>query len=392
MSNDKDVSPIGPALQHAREVDAQREDLMFRGLLESAPDAMVIVDVGGTIVLVNAQAEALFGYDRREMLGQPVELLVPPRLRERHVASRASAGEFPHARPMNSGIELVGLRKDGSEFPADISLARIESAGGAVFASAIRDVTEQRRIESSLRQANVELQLATEAKDRFLASMSHEVRTPLNAIVGFTGTLLMGLPGPINAAQRKQLSTVQSSARHLLSLIDDMLDLARIESGTEELARDRVDCGAVVREVAAMMEHAAHEQGLDLAVNVPEGGVATTADRRALAQILMNLASNAIKFTPGPGRVTLSLALRDDATERRVVIEVTDTGRGIRQEHRALLFQPFSRIEDGDGPRPPGTGLGLHLSQKLAARMGGRIECESTFGRGSTFTLSLPAD
>jgi len=251
-------------------------------------------------------------------------------------------------------------------------------------------------LERKVAERTAELQVAKEQaessdrlKSEFLANMSHELRTPLNAIIGFTGTLLMRLPGPLNADQEKQLTTVQSSARHLLALINDLLDVAKIESGKLELKIERFACAGIIADVDSALRLLAEKKKLEFHVELPPEDLFVEADRRSLTQIVLNLGSNAIKITEA-GSVVLALRRREGEHGGLVELSVSDTGCGIRQEDQGRLFQAFSQIDASSTRRYDGTGLGLHLSQKLARLQGGDITFQSVPQQGSTFTLSIP--
>jgi protein-histidine pros-kinase len=364
----------------------------FKGVLEAAPDATIAVRSDGRIAVVNTLAEKLFGYGRDEMLDQPVEILVPEAARPAHRRHREGYVARPTTRPMGAGLELAGRHKDGREFPVEISLSSIETEEGLLVSAAIRDITDRKRLAQTLQEKNAELERANRAKDRFLASMSHELRTPLNAILGFTGTLLMGLPGPLNDEQRAQLQTVRNSARHLLTIINDLLDLAKIDSGKVELALEAVDCRAVVDDVATSLRPLAEAKGLGFEVACPRQTVTAWADRRALTQILLNLANNAVKFTEaGTIRIVVTGGAPTEEGAGHVTIDVVDTGIGIAPADQERLFEAFEQL----GNRPPtqeGTGLGLHISRKLAELLGASIHCSSKPAQGSTFTVELKRD
>jgi protein-histidine pros-kinase len=363
------------------------EGRQARGLLDAAPDAIVGVDAWGLIVLVNAQAERLFGYPREDLLGQPLEVLVPEAARGVHPGHRGEYLTDPRPRPMGAGIELAGRRRDGTEFPAEISLSPIETEDGTVVAAAVRDVTSRKVIEQELRDKNTQLQRMVRAKDTFLAKMSHELRTPLNAVIGFAGALLMELPGPLTEEQRRQLGIVEHNAKHLLSIIDDLLDFAKIESGAVELTLQPVDCVEVISNVTATLQPLAEQKSLALTVDlVPAEKV--RSDARALSQILLNLLGNAIKFTDAG---SVSVRLRPSTADRGTTISVSDTGPGIATEDLDVLFNAFERGRDQSVHGREGTGLGLHISRRLADLAGMTIGVESQLGVGSTFTVEFGA-
>ncbi|WP_296000953.1 response regulator [Rugamonas sp.] len=247
---------------------------------------------------------------------------------------------------------------------------------------------ELETINREIALKNLELAEASRMKSAFIANMSHELRTPLNAIIGFTGALLMKLPGPLTTEQDKQLNTIRSSARHLLSLINDILDVAKIEAGKVTLAVEAVACQDLVKQVADTLRPLAQQKGLALEVELAPQPITVDTDRRALTQIMINLLNNAIKFTD-TGTVRISLTQREEDGQRVTELSVADSGAGIRVEDQAKLFQAFSQLDSTSTRHAEGAGLGLYLCQNLANLIGGSLFFSSDFGRGSTFTLAL---
>lgn len=378
------------AIAAVRDVSVQRRaSRKFQDLLEAAPDAIVISDQSGRIVIANTQADAMFGHTRHELIGQHLECLIPSRYRAAHASHRYRYFGEPRARAMGAGLELLALHRDGSEFPVEISLSPLETESGTLVMAAIRDIRERRRLERELKEKNGQLERANESKVKFLASMSHELRTPLNAIIGFTGTLLMKLAGPLNVEQDKQLRTVRSAAEHLLALINDLLDITRIESGQAKLHPEPTSCRQIATDVAEQIRPLAESKGLALRLDLPNIDQVIRTDRRALHQVLLNLLSNAVKYTDHGGiDVQVSNAVEPGA--HTVQFRVRDTGIGISAKDRDRLFRAFTQLGEEDGTARHGAGLGLYLSARLARLLGGRINLESTPGVGSVFTLILP--
>jgi len=325
--------------------------------------------------LVNVTGESL--PMTRALRGETGVVITPDYRTQNVVAAYGPVGDF--------GLGMV-VKIDAAEVFRPIR-EQLELALGLLTLLAVGGTL---LLRSQVKPLATKLANANQAKDRFLASMSHELRTPLNAIIGFTGTLLMKLPGPLNADQEKQLRTVQTGANHLFALINDLLDLAKIESGKAELKLVPTDCKEVIDEVVESLRPQAAAKGLEFTVTVPPG-LSVRSDRRALSQIVINLTNNALKFTER-GSVRIRAERREVDGSRALLIRVEDTGIGIRPEDQKKLFGAFTQVDDSSSRRYEGTGLGLHLSQKLAEAMGGRIELESEYGRGSTFALVLPED
>jgi protein-histidine pros-kinase len=366
----------------------------FRALLEYAPDAIVVADSRGRIVLANANAEKLFGYAGEELVGEPVERLVPARLAARHAAHVNAYVASPHARPMGSGLELNGRRKDGSEFPVDVSLGPLQTEEGLLVASSIRDMTDRKRLEAELRRKNEELaeqyrrvQEASRLKGEFLARMSHELRTPLNGIIGFAELLHDGRLGPLSEPHVEYLGDILTSARHLLRLINDVLDLAKVEAGKMEFRPEPIDVGDVVAEVRDVLRVLAGSKRVRITTSIDPMLAKVVLDPARLRQVLYNFLSNALKFTPDEGWVVVRARTGEGGT---FLLEVEDSGIGIGAEELPRLFSDFHQLDGGRTRKHQGTGLGLSLTRRIVEAQGGRVGVESRPGVGSRFFAVLP--
>jgi PAS domain S-box-containing protein len=482
--------------------------LPYANLVDAAPDGILVADERGKIVLVNAEGARMFGYDKDELIGQPIDILVPAAVRGRHPEHVARFRGAPRLRPMGSGLELHGQRKDGSEFPVEISLSPIPHEGQVLVVAGIRDVTQRRAIEAQARRSNAylvsavdaiqdafavldeddrivmvnsasrhllsgpigetiigrrfdevlreslaagafdfsdesretlfqrwmdyhrephgtlevrtgrgrhlrviarktpehgtvalmtdvtddvlreaELRKASAAKSEFLSSMSHELRTPLNAVLGFAQLLEHDRKQPLTERQHDRLQHVLRGGEHLLRLIDDVLDLSRIEAGRVAMSCEPVSLADVLRDVVTTVEPMAARAKITLAIApLPAGLPQVFADRTRLAQILMNFGSNAIKYGKPGGHATIEAAVLGD----RVRLTVVDDGIGIPPDKRAKLFEPFQRAGQETGPIE-GTGIGLVISKRLAEMMQGRVGFASEAGVGSRFWVEVPA-
>jgi PAS domain S-box-containing protein len=348
-----------------------RSERKFRSLLESAPEAIVIIDAHSHIALVNRQAEQLFGYKRQEIIGQSISDLISERSRAEHRAHMRGYMRDPDARPMGMGPALYGLRKDGSQFPAEISLSPLETDAGLLVSSAIRDITERREIER--------------AKDEFVSVVSHELRTPLTSIRGSLGLLASGALGPLPPKGQRMVEIAVLNTDRLVRLINDILDIERIDSGTIDLHPRPCDGAQLIRRAIQGVEQFADQALVTLAA---EGeAVQMYADPDRVHQVLTNLISNAVKFSPASSTVRVRCTRRDS----EVLFEVADDGKGIPAGKLAVIFERFGQVDASDSRGKGGTGLGLAICRKIVEHHGGRIWVDSQPGAGSTFSFVLPA-
>ena len=397
------------------ESDLSASEQRFRALVEYAPEAITMIDVDTGLYLdVNPMAEALHGLPRDALIGKlgPADLSPKIQLDGRpsteaaqNYLSRALAGEFPR-------FEWMHLDPEGKETLCEVSLARLPDPHRKLVRASILDITERKAAEETLRRARDELEAevaertqalraevgerklaqeeatrANQAKSEFLSSMSHELRTPLNAIMGYAQLLRDYSEQPLSEEQSSGIERILDGGQHLLVLINEVLDLSRIESGRVALSLEAIELAQVIRESLALVQPLADERDITLVgvADVPPG-LRIMADRGRFKQVLLNLFSNAVKYNRDTGTVTVRAA----ATERNMLrISVVDTGKGIASEDHDDVFRPFSRL-GMEASKIEGTGIGLTISRQLIESMGGRLDFESSVGQGSTFWIEIP--
>lgn len=383
----KQLQRVNAAL-HAEIAERRRTEHQLSELLHSAPDAIVIVDRNGRIVLANVQAQRWFQYAPDELIGQPIESLIPQNLRQRHTGHRAHYMHAPGTRPMGQGLSLCAQRKDGSVFPVEISLSPMETPDGIWVTSIIRDVTQREQASQHIRQLNedlqrraVELEAVNREIEAFNYSVSHDLRTPLRAIDGFSQALLEDYADQIDARGREHLTRVRVAARRMGDLIDDLLRLSRVTRA--EMSRDTVNLSALAETIVADLRRAEPERQVEVAI---QPGLLAQGDSKLLRIAPANLLSNAWKFTGLQPVARFEMGQR--ATDGTHTFFVRDNGAGFDMAYVDKLFGAFQRLHGAN--EFPGTGIGLATVQRIIHRHGGEVWAEAVVNAGATFYFTLP--
>jgi PAS domain S-box-containing protein len=345
----------------------------FRLAVEACPSGMVMTDSAGTIVLMNTATERLFGYSRDELIGRRIEILIPQRLRGEYFKQRAAFALDPQTRRVQPNHELFGLRSDGTEFPVEVRLDPIHAHDGLFVLSVIVDVSERKRMDR--------------LKDEFVSTVSHELRTPLTSISGSLGLLLGGAAGTLPDAAIRLLSIAHSNGKRLVRLINDILDIEKIESGQVVFNFKRVDVRALVEQVIEANRAYADGFGIRVRLDAASQAGDVPADPDRLAQVITNLLSNAIKFSPQDGEVVITTQQRTDL----VRISIRDHGSGIPAEFKPRVFEKFAQADASDARQKGGTGLGLSIVREIVVRLGGQVSFADADGGGTVFNVDLPS-